>query len=330
MNQREHIELLIRNSEKQSEKVQKVQQIYLEYFETKDENVLQNLIFLLDSYWIGWVRKTLWKTGCYDEENEHTILQEARIAVWKKISEDLKQSVVQENFIFYVFGVYKNKTMTLIRKTSKERSLWGIDKSLDAFDDNMGKTLGDVLKAKETGDEEIRERKEVYISLIYIYCKTFMNYKTFPPRNLALYYARILPHLLHINHEIETIPDTKATSAKWAFEKMGKRVISQLKEDSEKLLQAEIDSNLKWGEAFDRQLEEEIVWKNEKYLLKDIIYTEVYDKGKIEDWADYMHKITVKHAKEEIVKDSFLLETAKKYISRKEGVYGMLEGGKDR
>lgn len=327
MNREEHIEFRMNWSGQQAEVAKKVQIAYMDYHREKSEIVFQKLLSYLDSYCSWYVRKTLYKTGCYNEENENTILQESRLAVWKKVSEDLESNTVRDNFAYYAFSIYRNQAMTIVRQVCKQRSKWGEDRVLSEPIDENGKTLGESLEYQNGNDDE---KRKMYDGIFHIYCKTFMNSNTFPPRSLALHYARVLPHLLHINHDVKTIPDTKATSAKWAYEKMGDRTMLQLKEDSQAVLQNEVHSDLIWCDSFVRQLEGTLTIDNKNCILKDIVYTEVYDKGKIEDWADYMHKATVKSAKEEITKDSELLELVKEYVSRNDSLYQLMEGGRKR
>lgn len=330
MDQKEHIELLIKNSKEQTDRAGKIQTAYRLYCEEKSDSSFSKLITLLDAYCLSWVRKELWKTDCYTEENEHSILQESRLAVWNYISKDCRDNILRETFAYYAFGIYKNKTLDVIRKISRKRAKWGEDESLDKTIGENEKTLGDSLPSKEFDGEKNQEVRKMYEMLFHTYCMTFMGSTTFPPRSLALFYARVLPHLLHINHNIDTIPDTKATSAKWAFEKMGDSTVDQLKENSEKLLQREVSKDLIWCEEFVNQLEKTIDIESRKVILRDVIYTSVYDKGKIEDWADYMHKATTKAAINFVLNNHELLSLVKEYVSQKDILYRFVEGGERR
>jgi len=330
MEQAEHIELLIKASIEQSERARMIQTMYQKYFDNNDDDSFTEMITILDAYSSSWIRKELWKTGCYNDENEHFILQEARFAIWEKIMKDRDNKVFRDSFTYYAFGIYKNKTLDVIRKLSRKRSKFGDDLSLDESFGDTDNTLGDYFSSKNINEIEEEEKKEMYERLFYIYCLSLMNYNTFPPRSLALYYARILPHMMSINHNIETIPDSKATSAKWAFEKMGKRTIGELKIDSETTLQSDIAEDLQWCNEFVSQLEEYTDIENTKKQLKNIVYTSVYNKGKIEDWADYMHKAATKSAISYILKEPELLDLIKEYISQKDVLYNFVKGGKGR
>lgn len=308
MKQLDHIEFLINESEKRDLKVSKIQMLYEEYKINYSDHVFTELIQMLDEYCTPWVRKHLWRSGCYTDENEHTALQNARMAVWESTLKDDNQNEIKESFAYYAFGIYKKKTLDVIRKVSRKRAQIEFT-SIDETIGDGGKSIIDVLPQTQPDFGEKEEIRRVYDGVFRIYCSSFMNSKTFPPRPLALYYARVLPHLL------DEIPDSKATSAKWAFERMGKQSIWGLAQDSERTLQYDIDRNLAWGSDFTHQLNDKINISGRIWLLKDIIYTSVFDKGKIEDWADYMHKATIKTSAKLLLEDKDLLELVKEYIS---------------
>lgn len=308
MKQFDHIEFLINESAKRDRKVSKIQALYEEYIIEYSDCVFTELIQILDEYCTPWVRKHLWGSGCYTDENEHTVLQAARMAVWESTLKGANQSEIKESFAYYAFGIYKKKTLDVIRKISRRRAKIEFT-SIDEPMGDGGKSIIDVLPPMQPDFGEKEEVRRVYEGVFRIYCSSFMNSKTFPPRCLALYYARVLPHLL------DEIPDSKATSAKWAFARMGKQSVWVLTQDSEKTLQNDIDENLTWGPEFIRQLNDEINISGKIWQLKDIIYTSVYDKGKIEDWADYMHKATIKASSKLLLDDKDLLELVKEYIA---------------
>lgn len=308
MKQFDHIEFLINESAKRERQVSKIQTLYDEYIIGCSDHVFTELIQILDEYCTPWVRKHLWSSGCYTDETEHTVLQNARMAVWESTLKGANQSEIKESFAYYAFGIYKKKTLDVIRKISRKRAKIEVT-SIDEPIGDGNKSIIDVLPPIQPDFGEKEEVRRVYEGVFRIYCRSFMNSKTFPPRCLALYYARVLPHLL------DEIPDSKATSAKWAFERMGKRSVWRLTQDSEKTLQNDIDEDLTWGPDFIQQLEDEMNISGRILQLKDVIYTLIYDKGKIEDWADYMHKATIKASSKLLLKDKDLLELVKEYTS---------------
>lgn len=308
MEQSEHIDFLINESVKREQKASKIQCLYEDYKVYYSDSTFTELIQILDEYCTPWVRKHLWSAGCYSDENEHTVLQNARMAVWESTIRDKNKSEIKETFAFYAFGIYKKKTLDIIRNISRKRARIEVT-SIDEPIGDSCKSMIDVLPPIQPDFGEKEEVRRVYDGVFRIYCNSFMNSRTFPPRCLALYYARVLPHLL------DEIPDSKATSAKWAFERMGKQSVWGLTQDSEKTLKKDVDENLTWGSDYICQLYDEINVSGKYRRLKDVVYTSIYDKGKIEDWADYMHKATIKASSRLLLEDKDLLELVKEYIA---------------
>lgn len=322
MNQQEHIEFLIEKSDLQKKKADTIQSAYEKYFNSGLDTDFTALISSVDSYCISWVRKQLWKTGCFSEENEFSAMQEGRLATWKVVLEDKSSNTIRSDFAFYAFGVYKHKVLDEIRKISSARKKTDTV-SISETVGNSEQTYEDKIPPVQFGEEKAKEdQRLLFEKIFYIYCEAFLRSPTFPPRCLALYYARVLPHMLG------AIPDGKATSAKWAYEHMGKRKVKQLKEDSESFIQQEVDRSLRWCREFVQQLLDEVLINGKRLLLQEVVFIDGYSKEKIEDWADYMHKACTKKSMESILKDDSLLELAKEYISHNDTLYKLIGRGK--
>ena len=85
-----------------------------------------------------------------------------------------------------------------------------LDANLPDSDGTYGELAADPNK-KNRAESEVFAEESRNIFGIYLqkYCQAMTNAKAEPPRALALYYARILPHVLYIMYGIETIPDSK-------------------------------------------------------------------------------------------------------------------------
>lgn len=324
MNQQEHVEMLIEKSKSQRKKADTIQYAYEKYFKSGLDSDFSILISSLDSYCISWVRKQLWKTGCYSEENEFSAMQEGRLATWKVVLEDKTTNTIRDDFAYYAFGVYKHKVLDEIRKISSARK----KAETVSINDTIGSselTFEDKIPPVQFGEEDAKEEQRILFERIFfIYCKSFLESSTFPPRCLALYYARVLPHMLG------AIPDGKATSAKWAYDRIGRRKVEQLKSDSESYIQKEVDRSLRWCREFVQQLCDEVSINGKSIILKELVFIDGYSKEKIEDWADYMHRACTKKSMEIILKDTCLLELAKEYISQSDTLYKLIGRGQAR
>lgn len=326
MEQKAHIERLIKESEKRARSAVKIQKSYEQCLKNFSDKDFSELVTELEITAQPWVRKQLWQKGCYSEDNEHTVLQEARVVLWEMVIKDSEISIIREKVVSYAFGIYKKKTLDTIRTIIRDKKRMEIHLFSEEIG-NTGKTQEDMLPIEITDFEKIEESREMYDKIFCIYCNTLLTSftsRSFFPQNLALYYARILPHLFG------EILDSKASSAKYAFEKMYEQNVKSLKWDSEYTLQKHVSKKLYWGKDYVQQLEEEIDVDGKKVLLKDIIYTDVYDKTKIDKWAYYLHEVIIMRAKDVILRNTDLMDVTRDYISKDDILYCFVREGESR
>ena len=324
MEQKKYINNLLDKASSQKKKSESIQRAYENYINSGSNAEMELIISELDEYCVAWVRRQLWKTGCYSDENEHTAMQESRLAAWKVIEQDKKEKTVRQDFTYYAFGVYKHKVLDEIRKFSTARKQYETV-SLDEPIDDSGHAYAEKISSATIEDEiDGEEKRKLYEELFILYCRAFTEATAYPPRSLALYYARVLPHLLAV------IPDNKASSAKWAFDYMTDRTLFYLKNDSERYLQTNVSKQLTWCVSFLNQIESVDESIDNSKRLGDVIYTQHFNKGKIEDWAEYMHKVCTKVAMKLVIENSELLETAKSYLEENDVLYKLVKGGHSR
>lgn len=330
MRQEEHIENLINQAHSVNDASSKIQKAYEAYVMSGTESSFNELLSLIDDRCIHNVRKLLWINGLYNDENEYEIIQNARISVWEFLKNNGEAGMFSGSFEAYAYGIYNNKALDVVRKASRRRKNYGDIASLDEMDPLENGTVGDHIADGKSDPEIMKatsEKRKLCQDLFEIYVSSMLNSKAFPPRSLALYYARILPHLLHVNFNIETIPDSKATSAKWAYSRMENQSVVFLKNDSEQEIHMYVSPSLNWGNVFVEQLEDNVVVGSVQMKLKNAIYTELYGKEKIEDWADSMHKKVIKDAAKDVMGKSELRELAIDYISERDSLFSMVKGG---
>ena len=308
MKQADHIDFLEKRSAEREKKAISIQKQYLRCLGVREESAFDELLLLLDEYCIPWVRKQFWNAGFCSDEVENIALQDARMRVFEAMRGITDLDQARDNFAYYAFGIYKNKTLNAIRKEFNRRNNLPTVSTEEPIGES-GRIIEDILPPVLPNDGEKDEQREVFDRVFHIYCTAFLTSKAFPPRCIALCYARVLPHLL------DAIPESKATSAKWAFTRMESQSLDSLKRDSEYSLQCNVDRRLAWGAEFIRQLDDELTISGKAFRLGDVIYTEVYDKAKIEDWAESMHKATIKAAIALLAADRGLLNLVKDYAT---------------
>ncbi len=304
MTKEQHVDALLRTSKNRKTLTARIDALHDQYLEHPDQMVYEQLVELLTDYCRGWICNHLHNAGLLRNGNEEIVLQEGHLAVWQVVSEELRLGTRRENFPYYAFGIYNNKVQDLIRKESRTRA-----KEFTVLDDEDDDRPNDEPSDTGPGPDELAEeaeRRRLYARIFRLYCRCFLLSDAFPPKLLALCYARVLPHIDC------RIPDSKATSAKWAFETMGDRTVLLLKEESEQRLHSEVQPGMAWGEPFVAQLEQKI---ETGVLLRDAVYTALYAKNKIEDWADSMHNATMRSAMKELQSDRKLMRMVIDYAA---------------
>ena len=334
------------------EKFQRAQELYERYFISNEEADFEEMITVLDSIYKNRVKSELREKGCCDKENYEDAMQEARQGIWTRIKKQRETGELHKEFSQYCGGIYTYKAVDIAKKKNsyeqkmrevKKKGKKGkedqksymevvyLDANLPDSDGTYGELAADPNK-KNRAESEVFAEESRNIFGIYLqkYCQAMTNAKAEPPRALALYYARILPHVLYIMYGIETIPDSKGASAAWAFEHMQEKTMEILGEQSEEEMQDWLYDSLRWSENFWNQMDLEIYVNSERKLLKDVVYTEVYDQRRIDDWSESMHKTVTELAHREIKKDKRLANWAVDHIVESDKTYNLFKGGRKK
>ena len=114
------------------------------------------------------------------------------------------------------------------------------------------------------------------------------------------------------------------------FEHMQEKTMEILGEQSEEEMQEWLYDSLRWSENFWNQMDLEIYVNSERKLLKDVVYTEVYDQRRIDDWSESMHKTVTELAHREIKKDKRLANWAVDHIVESDKTYNLFKGGRKK
>lgn len=357
ISQEEHISLLQQHKKKDTAAISaQINSKYIKYVNGEDD-LLESIIEDVDKKFRGMLIHQLYVAGCYNDENEHTAIQEARLAVWKKILEGKKEHNIEMPFADICKGIYYHKVMDVVRSVLTERTRYGEDyvdpkvkkkmkekghvyqggiESLDRILPSENGTVGSMLAdTKYDGNRpesviDDAEKRQFFDTAFEMFCEALTNTNAEPPRGLAYYYSRILPHILHIYFSVETIPDTKAASPKWAIEKMGVRSIGVLSDESEKQLKEYVSNRLVWCDAFRKQLDDEVATFSGMQVMRDIIYVNQYDEKQIGHMADYMHGIIASTWIKLMKKNPKATENAVEYTVGSDKISKALRGGLGR
>lgn len=333
----EHIQMLQQRRKENVQKVcQKINDAYVQCVRG-DEAVFQEIIQALDKLYKRMVWNELHKTNCYNEENEHTTLQEAHLAVWLMIRKSREENQIRASFASYCKGVYYYKVQDVIRSVLEtKKRLGGQELSIEEELPDEGGKLEDFIADPQYQGNQVEiiaansETSELFDRLFKIYCYALTQAEAEPQRELALYYSRVLPHVLHLYYGIETIPDKKAASPKWAMEKMKNKSIGTLGLESEKQMKQLISQKLFWCDKFWKQMERNMKTSSGVRPVKEVIYVVQFDEKQIGHMAEYMHQVVAKQWSKLVKKDASLSKGAMEYTVEMDKMSGLLRGGVGR
>ena len=120
--QKEYIQSLIEESVSREEQIIRIQELYNICKEHFTERDFTELSLLAVRFALPWVRRHLWNAGCYSHDNEDTVMQEVRIAIWKTIVDAGNAGHEIDRFAYYILSICKNKTFDVIRLEMRERA----------------------------------------------------------------------------------------------------------------------------------------------------------------------------------------------------------------
>lgn len=317
--QRELINAELDRSKVLTERAKEVQDLYQCYIQTGAEPEYEELFSLLERSMLPTVRSVLISNGCYSRQAEENAMQEARIGVWELLQKDRNSQTVRYSLLYSAQKICKNKGFDVVRKMLTERKHFD-PISIDILDDDEAPENAWLLQELSRLEDETprRERRSFACQMTLLYCRCLLDAKVFPPWSLSLFYARLLPHFL------DAIPESKGSSAKWAYEEMGTRTVGQLAADAETGIADRLDQRMKWCSAFYDQLHAPIPKLETPERLELLVFTLAYTRKQLEDWAERMHKLVCDAASREIRKDPELREAAVSHIYRKSKIYHMI------
>lgn len=182
--------------------------------------------------------------------------------------------------------------------------------------------IGGLDADRDEEQQLSREKQALSAALQRLYLQALLSYSREPYKPLGLCYTRVLYHVERMfdpeeiqrsgerlaarddrkklsDHEkmveaFRLVQSTTTTTApKWAMERMGKRNLAELTEDSQRSLQRHVDAGLCWSDRFREKLEEDSGIRGKKW--KDIILTEEFTYKQITKLAESIH-VSVFHA----------------------------------
>lgn len=194
MEQYEHIQIYLKNSNILKQKDVQIQKNYESYLNSGNEQDFAELIKQLNIRYKNMIEKYLKNTGCYYGDYLFDIQQEAKIAIWEYLEESRRKKEYKDRFGGYACIIYKHKTFDYIRKILNERKGLGKPESMndDTNQEEKGKKSDQIASENKLVEPEAiteqNEKRQLFQELLEVYCKARTTSQAERPCELALYY----------------------------------------------------------------------------------------------------------------------------------------------
>ena len=135
-----------------------------------------------------------------------------------------------------------------------------------------------------------------------------MSLEVPPQSSLALFYARLLPHIRG------SVDDNKTTSVSEAFRVMGKKTVETLADESEREIKEAFLKSLGWSKYFRTHLDDEMMTVTGNVPLRKIVYTEKFTTSETEHRSTAVYKSCVKKVSEIVSQNKEIIKNAEDFI----------------
>ena len=171
-----------------------------------------------------------------------------------------------------------------------------------------GTTLADNIESDPPYKPWDDARRQFAATAVLIYVKAFLSLEVPPQSSLALFYARLLPHIRG------SVDDNKTTSVSEAFRVMGKKTVETLADESEREIKETFLKSLGWSKYFRTHLDDEMMTVTGNVPLRKIVYTEKFTTSETEHRSTAVHKSCVKKVSEIVSQNKEIIKNAEDFI----------------
>ena len=171
-----------------------------------------------------------------------------------------------------------------------------------------GTTLADNIESDSHYEPWDDARRQFAATAVLIYVKAFLSLEVPPQSSLAMFYARLLPHIRG------SVDDNKTTSVSEAFRVMGKKTVETLADESEREIKENFLKSLGWSEYFRTHLDDEMMTVTGNVPLRKIVYTEKFTASETEHRSTAVHKSCVKKVSEIVMQNKEIIKNAEDFI----------------
>lgn len=309
---KQHINAVIKRSDAMRETERDIRSAYKEFMEKGDIETRDFLIEKIMMFCRMKVKRLAYHTEANVKQADiEDVVSISCLAMLEGLEKRRSENKYIENIMGYISNVCRNQLANLQRKRFKlrdpETGEGYIPISLEKPNED-GTTLADNIESDSHYEPWDDARRQFAATAVLIYVKAFLSLEVPPQSSLALFYARLLPHIRG------SVDDNKTTSVSEAFRVMGKKTVETLADESEREIKEAFLKSLGWSEYFRTHLDDEMMTVTGNVPLRKIVYTEKFTASETEHRSTAVHKICVKKVSEIVSQNKELIKNAEDFI----------------
>lgn len=289
---KQHINAVIKRSDAMRKTERDIRSAYEEFMEKGDEETRKVLHETIMVFCNAKVRRLAHNAGGkVSPEDVEDVVNESCKAMLEGLDKHRSENKHIENIMGYISNVCRNQFANLQRERfnlrDPETGEGYIPISLGKPNED-GITLADNIESDSHYEPWDDARRQFAATAVLIYVKAFLSLEVPPQSSLALFYARLLPHIRG------SVDDNKTTSVSEAFRVMGKKTVETLADESEREIKEAFLKSLGWSKYFRTHLDDEMMTVTGNVPLRKIVYTEKFTTSETEHRSTAVHKSCVK------------------------------------
>lgn len=312
LERKQHINAVIKRSDAMRETERDIRSAYKEFMEKGDIETRDFLIEKIMMFCNVKVRRLAYNAGgTMSPEDVQDVVNESCLAMLEGLEKRRSENKYIENIMGFISIVCSNKFADRQRELYKlkdpETREGYIPISLEKPNED-GTTLGSNIGGNPHYEPWDDARRQFAATAVLIYVKAFLSLEVPPQSSLALFYARLLPHIRG------SVDDNKTTSVSEAFRVMGKKTVETLADESEREMREAFLKSLGWSKYFRTHLDDEMMTVTGNVPLRKIVYTEKFTASETEHRSTAVHKSCVKKVSEIVRQNKELIKSAEDFI----------------
>lgn len=309
---KQHINAVIKRSDAMRETEQDIRSAYEEFMEKGDIETRDFLIEKIMTFCRIKVKRLAYHTEAKVKQADiEDVVGISCLTMLEELEKRRSENKYIENIMGFISIVCSNKFADRQRELYKlkdpETGEGYIPISLETPRED-GTTLGSNIGGNPHYKPWDDARRQFAATAVLIYVKAFLSLEVPPQSSLALFYARLLPHIRG------SVDDNKTTSVSEAFRVMGKKTVETLADESEREIKEAFLKSLGWSKYFRTHLDDEMMTVTGNVPLRKIVYTEKFTTSETEHWSTAVHKGCVKKVSEIVRQNKEIIKNAEDFI----------------